>query len=393
MPKPVPNAPWLHFGEARMTLKRVLNMRRLYGEAATGATVLRGKPVKLVIEATNVCNLACPGCFTGLGENGRVRSAINLDFFHRMLDELGDTLIEIEFYNWGEPFLSKSIVPMIEAAHRRGIATMISTNLSVPFDEARAEAVVRSGLDTLGVSLDGATQENYEKYRRNGDLSLVLRNAQMIIDAKRRLGSAKPKMIWSFHIFEHNVDDIGLASAKADEMGFDEKAFSKGFTYDREWADDRFKYFPTHYTPLRCPFPWFYAVIHNDGGVAPCCGSFYREDDLGRISIASGQPGVASFAEVWNNEGFQHARGLFENSTGETPPKCGKICDECLQTKVYQGHLAHVEAGEPSETFHTDYTPNDGHNFFYHWRPDRDTKKVLRPARPAKVAAEAPAER
>jgi MoaA/NifB/PqqE/SkfB family radical SAM enzyme len=381
LPKPIPGSPGVHVKEATITLKRVLNMRRLYKDYASGALTVRGKPIKLVIEATNVCNLHCPGCFTGIGENGRVRSAISLDFFKQVLDELGGTAIEVEFYNWGEPFLNKQLISMVEEATRRGLATIISTNFSVPFDEEKAEALVKAGLTVLGLSVDGTTQENYEKYRRGGNLEQVLGNAQMMFDARKKLGSATPQMIWSFHVFEHNVDEAEEARRRAIQMGFDSCSVSKGYTYDHEWEDTRYGYWPNVYTPIRCPFPWFYAVIHNDGGVAACCGSFYHEDDLGRISVAKGQPGEKRFADIWNNDAFQHARRLYVDDIDTAQKPCDGLCDQCLQTDTFQSNLKHIASGQPAATFKPIYSPNDGHNYFYKRRPNRDTKKTLRPQR------------
>jgi MoaA/NifB/PqqE/SkfB family radical SAM enzyme len=361
-----------------MTPRRVFNLHRLFREYDRGATKLKAKPIKLIIEATNVCNLSCPGCFTGLGENGRVRSAIKMDFFRRVLDELGGTLLEMEFYNWGEPFLCKTLIPMIEEASNRGIATVISTNFSVPFDQTKAEALVRSGLSVLAVSLDGTRQESYAQYRRDGDLELVLRNAQLVLDAKKRLHSKTPRMIWNFHVFEHNVDDVAPAQALAKEMGFDDAFFSKGYTYDHEWTDDRFSYFPPFFTPVRCMPPWFWAVIHPDGGVAACCGAYYREDDLGQLATTPGEEGAARFRDVWNNTAFQHARGLFAPDIAHFAPSCGGICDDCLQTATYQANLHHIASGQSPETFRPAFSPNDGHNYFYHRRPKRDTRIALK---------------
>ena len=374
-----------------MTARRLWNLRRLHEDYASGAVRMRAKPIKLVLEATNICNLHCPGCFTGLGENGRVRSAISLAFFRQILRELGSTLMEIEFYNWGEPFLCKSITTMITEARKKGIATMISTNFSVPFEEAKAEAVVRSGLSWLNVSIDGATQENYAKYRRGGDLSLVLRNAQMVLDAKKRLGSTTPEVVWNYHVFPHNANEVEAARAKANEMGFNAYYFTKGLTYEEEWTDTRFNYYPPFYMPLRCNFLWYYAVIHNDGGVAPCAGSFYREDDLGKLSTGPGQPGAASFAEIWNNNAFQHVRGLFANKLKDATARCGGLCDDCPQTLTYQGGVRHVEAGNDFGTFVAAFSPNDGHKYFYLRKPARDTKKILKPDRhPRGVPADTP---
>ena len=105
-----------------------------------------------------------------------------------MLDELGDYLLELEAFHWGEPLLSPHIDTMIEAASARGIATTINTNFSVPFDRARAERLVASGLTELTVSIDGAHQATYEQYRVRGDLERVLHNCRLVGDARGASG-------------------------------------------------------------------------------------------------------------------------------------------------------------------------------------------------------------
>src|SRR5207245_2320794 len=70
----------------------------------------------------------------------------------------------------------------------------------------------------FGVSIDGAHQETYEQYRRGGKLDTVLANCRLMRDAKRRLGSATPLLIWEFHVFSHNTDDIERARALAAEL-------------------------------------------------------------------------------------------------------------------------------------------------------------------------------
>ncbi len=107
-----------------------------------------------------------------------------MDLYRRLLDELGPTLWQIEFYNWGEPLLCKDIYRMIEEAHALGISTQVNTNFSLPFDAERAERPARSGLSILGVSIDGAQQAVYEQYRVGGDLAIVLRNCALVRDAK-----------------------------------------------------------------------------------------------------------------------------------------------------------------------------------------------------------------
>ena len=198
---------------------------------------------------------------------------------------------------------------MIEAATARGISSLISTNFSVPFDAERAEQLVASGLTILGVSLDGAKQETYEQYRVRGNLETVLRNVRLVNDAKRKLGSATPKLIWSFHVFPHNADDVEQARAMAAELDM-EFAVEKAWVVGDEWdPDGRFTYYGNP-RPFPCVPLWEYAVLNNDGGIAPCCGSFYSEDDVGRVSAQTNDAGARTFREVWNGPALPPRPGL-----------------------------------------------------------------------------------
>ena len=163
-----------HYPGRRLTLRRLLNLYLNRWEMGELRTQLRSLPLKLTLEPINVCNLHCPACYTGDGQTSRERKAMPPELYKRLLDELGDTLWQMEFCNWGEPLLNKHVHTMIRAAADRGIGTLLNTNLSIPFSAQRAEELVRSGLTTLGVSIDGARQETYEQYRIGGNLDTVL---------------------------------------------------------------------------------------------------------------------------------------------------------------------------------------------------------------------------
>jgi len=111
--------------------------------------------------------------------------------------------------------------------------TSISTTLSVRrFD---AEAYVESGLDSVNLSIDGATQPVYQRFRRNGDLELVLGNLRKLVAAKRRLGKRYPLLAWNFLAFEHNVHEIPLARSMARKLGVD--TFRVANPFDVSWDD------------------------------------------------------------------------------------------------------------------------------------------------------------
>jgi len=348
----------------RLTARRLANVYLQRWETMRLKRRLRSRPGKLIIEATNVCNLSCPACFTGDGQVGRPRSHLSLDTYRRILNEIGGTLLQIDFCNWGEPLLAKDLATMIADASRRGIGTLVSTNFSVPFDAERAERLVASGLGILGVSLDGARQETYEQYRVGGDFETVIRNCRLVHEAKQRLGSSTPKMVWSFHVFPHNADDVDAARAMATGLGM-EFCPEKAWVVGPEPALPGFDFHGGRVSPIPCLFLWHAAVVNNDGGVSPCCGTFYREDDMGSV----GAGGAARFGDVWNGPRFQAARRLY---TRRDPAGGARdlICYDCPTTVVWDRWTTHEAAGGGRETFESGYTLNDAFNYFWNRRPE-----------------------
>jgi len=351
---------------ARMTPKRLANCYRNRWEMRYQRTEVRSYPLKLTVEPINVCNLRCPACFTGDGQTSRPRKGMPLEVYRRLLEEMGDCLWQIELCNWGEPLLSKQITTMIREATDRGIGTLVNTNFSFPFDEQRAEELVASGLTTLGVSIDGARQETYEQYRVGGDLATVLDNCRKVRDAKRRLRTRTPNVRWLFHLFPHNVLDVEQAKTRARELDMD-ISVEKGWVVGEEWERGGFFQFLDAVKPFPCLFLWNQSVVNSDGGVSPCCGTYYREDDMGQLVPAPGAAGVTSFREVWNAERFRQAREMYHSR--EASPAKDHVCYDCPATITWNRWRAHQAAGGDAGTFDPGFTPNDSFNYFWSRRP------------------------
>jgi len=345
----------------RLTPKRLLNYWAVKYQRAHGHTRLLGYPLSLTFEATNVCNLRCPHCFTGAGEVGRERSMMSMELYRRLLDELGDYALQMDFYNWGEPLLNKNIYEMIRLASSKGISTTISTNFSIPFDRARAEALVSSGLHAIGAGIDGARQQSLEQYRVGADFEKVVGNMKLLVEAKRSLGSDTPLICWSFHVFEHNREEVEEARSMARELGVEFEA-SKGWVAGDEWDPGSEFRFPAGTAPSseRCKYLWSYAVVNNDGGVAPCAASFYEEDDYGSVT-------QGSFRQVWNNEKFQEARRLFRSRSASLHGN-DLICRDCPYTIVWEDYRGHLARGLSKASFASGYTTNDWFNYFFQRR-------------------------
>ena len=88
---------------------------------------------------------------------------MQLNLCDSILREYGYFALAAELYNYGEPLINPNFPEMVRRAKRMGLHTVTSSNLSLRFD---VEAVVQSGLDSLLMSVDGASRETLGIYRR-----------------------------------------------------------------------------------------------------------------------------------------------------------------------------------------------------------------------------------
>ena len=203
------------------------------------------QPARLYVECTAACNISCfQACCAPETGITRTRQAGMLDFdlFTRVMDEAGPSLGRVDFFNYGEAFLHKRAVEMCEyiKAGFPHIYLYTSTN-GLALKEEGARRLVRSGIDEVTFSIDGASQETYERYRQRGRFDVALANLRAMADEKRKAGRDLPVINWRYILFSWNDsdDEMGRAREMAAELGVDrltweitdhpEDAFSRRF--------------------------------------------------------------------------------------------------------------------------------------------------------------------
>ena len=184
-------------------------------------------PSRLYVECTAACNISCDqACCAPETGISRTRQAGMLDFdlFRRVVDEAGPSLVRIDFFNYGEAFLHKRAIEMCEYIKTKfpHIYLYTSTN-GLAFTEDQVRRLVRSGIDEVTFSIDGATAESYVKYRRRGDFSKALKNLRSATDEKGSFRRDIPVINWRYILFTHNDSDEEMqrASTLAADIGVD----------------------------------------------------------------------------------------------------------------------------------------------------------------------------
>ena len=100
---------------------------------------------------------------------------------------LGRDLVYLNLYFQGEPYLHPGMDDLVQVGKRAGLYVSTSTNAH-HIDETRAEKLVKSGIDRLIISIDGANQEAYSSYRVGGKLEKVLSGTQAVMQSKIQIG-------------------------------------------------------------------------------------------------------------------------------------------------------------------------------------------------------------
>ena len=184
-------------------------------------------PSRLYIECTAACNISCDqACCAPETGITRTRQAGMLDFdvFRRVVDEAGASLQRIDFFNYGEAFLHKRAVEMCEYIKAKfpHVYLYTSTN-GLAFSEEQLRRLIRSGIDEVTFSIDGATPESYVKYRKRGDFQKAVRHLRIAAGEKRTLGRDVPVINWRYILFAHNDSDEEMARARtlAADIGVD----------------------------------------------------------------------------------------------------------------------------------------------------------------------------
>ena len=315
---------------------------------------IKARPLKITFDPTNVCQLRCPLCPTGIQTPNREATRASLEAFTRLIDDVGDYVFFMDLFNWGEPLLNKHLTEFIEVAKKKRISTTISTNLSLRMSDDRLRELIKSGLNHMIVSLDGATPETAGLYRRKGDFNLVIENMRRIVQLKRELGSQTPYIIWRFLLFRFNEHELSYATRLAAEIGVDRFTVAPAFLdegdfeipdSDRQlmktWVptDPRMSWYDPEESAdmeagklqkkgslgqkrARCDWHYTSTAINADGSVAPCCAMFYKKDDFGKISASED----GGYMNVVNNSKFVDIRNHF---AGRSTKPTGLVCDDC----------------------------------------------------------------
>ena len=194
-------------------------------------SVLHGQPERiqhLRLAIDDSCNLRCPSCRKGLifyKEGSQYKKRI------RLADKINDWLhtynhpIQVHIGSDGDPFASHVYRHFMEHTPvRDNIKYSILTNGLMVKDFYPQVPHIIENLTELGVSIDGATKETYEKLRLGGKWDSINRNLECIAELKEQHNF---KFVLHMVVQKDNWQEIPAMVELGERLGIDELLFNK----------------------------------------------------------------------------------------------------------------------------------------------------------------------
>jgi radical SAM protein with 4Fe4S-binding SPASM domain len=292
-----------------------------------------GKPVSITIEPTNVCNLQCPVCETGAGILGRKPQMMRYEDFVKIMEKVGPGANHVMFYYMGESFLNKDAYRMIRYAREMGLYVETCTN----GDYVDPAALYDSGINRISFQIGGITQEVHQVYRRNSDLSRVLRNLEsylgLIREGGRNVGEHEVEL--GMIVMRQNEAEIDRFLGLAKELRVKATLINpcvrtpqqareflpesdSYWIYEREIFNQSGRLVPKRVIPYNyCPWLYYAITIQVDGSVVPCCRDPHGKYIMGNLLS---EP----LDEIWNGPKFRRLRKLVSRRQNQLP-----LCSLC----------------------------------------------------------------
>lgn len=307
------------------TYDRVKRKLRRVADRVTG----QKRPRMLSVEPTSRCNLNCPFCLVGMQNSlastehdllPRGMGNMEMGLYRKIVGDAADFGIrKMQLHFQGEPLLHKELPEMVRLAKARGMETQLFTN-GLPLTPAMADRILDAGLDMMRFSVDGVTEEVYQKNRVGGQFERVHRNMQMMVDKAHTQGNPI-RLEWQMIALRNNEHEIDQARTMAGKMGLNFFAKTYAVTDPEEVPRDPQYQRRLHLKP--CLDIYRAIFVYYNGDVVPCCYDIEGKEIVGNL-------GKQTLTEVWSSDRYVELRRRIDGAALR-PDEEPELCRSCLK--------------------------------------------------------------
>lgn len=265
-------------------------------------------PSQIIVDATEVCNLACIHCPHPEFKKSEHYAARYLEtWLHdKMVDEVRDfgrgRTQYIRYTSNGEPLVHPRIYDMLDYAVRNsGVFVTVTTN-GTTLNEKRIAKLLASGLHMIDISVDALTARTYARVRVNGDLEITRANILRLLEIKRHTG-ASTRIVVSFVEQPENAHEAPGFELYWKKQGVDSVVIRRLHSAAGGVASIAQSMRARQDEGLRypCLYPWERILLNPRGQLAYC-----PQDWVHGSVIADYR--LTTIREVWQGEAYRKLR-------------------------------------------------------------------------------------
>ena len=284
-------------------------------------------PSQVVVDITEVCNLACIHCphpeFKKSHEYGAryLDPALNTKLVEEVREAGRGHTLYLRYTSNGEPLVHPKAYDMIEEAVRRSGAFVTITTNGTIMNEKRTRKLLEAGVHLIDISIDAFNPETYAKIRVGGDLETVRENVIRLLSWVRDSDGAT-KVVVSFVEQPQNSNEAALFERYWREAGAHQVVIRRLHSAAgavqpvallmKQRISESGRY--------PCLYPWERITLNPRGDLEFCPQDWVHGSVLGHYS-------TVSIKDVWQSEFYKRLREAHLANDFAKHPFCGQCPD------------------------------------------------------------------
>lgn len=291
-----------------------------------------GFPSQVVIDSTELCNLACTHCAHPdfkKSEHYQGRS-LDSELNRKVVDEIAtagkDLCQYIRYTGEGEPLIHPEIFDMVSyAVQNSGTTVTITTNGTLN-QGSKLEKLMATGVDIIDVSIDAFTPATYAKIRVNGELPVTRDNVLQLLKMARAPG-CRTKVIVSYVEQPQNTSETADFEKYWKDQGADYVVIRRLHTNAGSLVElaESIRESPDQEARRPCLYPWERITLNPRGELSFCPVDWVHGSAI--IDFRN-----TTIKDVWQGEFYQQLREAHLSNNYAQHKFCGQ-CPDWQQTR------------------------------------------------------------
>lgn len=267
-------------------------------------------PKYFEVETVNACNARCTMCTIDDWESGGslVMSMELIDKLAKEIAPHADWVEQICLNRDGEPTLDKQLPERVRRLKQAGARKVTFATNGQLLTEPLVVELCEAGLDDIMVSIDGSTNETFERIRVRLDFDVVVANTLRLIELRNQLRPDMTVRVRAVVLPENQHEIREIICYWKDKLSERDNVYampmhSWGNQHFQE-TEDKIRY----YADKPCVSP-FSTMVLDVAGRVPLCGCDYN------AKLLLGDFSRNTIEQIWHDEPYTHARKL--HATGK----------------------------------------------------------------------------